>query len=236
MPTDLDDPVGRPPAWWPGPRGATSSGRSRWPHHRAGSPRRTGRVAVTLATVVVLVCGIGVALDRPAPVVTVAAPAGSAELVLPPAPPPVRATVVDIPALKLHSDLVELGVDAAGVLVPPGSPSVAGWFTGSASPGDPGPTVIAGHVDSRAGPGVFFRLKDLEPGDLVTVGRSDGVVARYRVTDVTVVDKNAFPTERVYGPTPAPELRLITCGGEFDRSARRYLRNVVVSAVLVEGA
>ncbi len=193
-------------------------------------------MAVTVATVVALACGIVVALDRPAPVAVVAAPAARAELVLPPAAAPVRATVVDIPALKVHSELVELGVDAAGVLVPPDSPSVAGWFTGSASPGDPGPTVIAGHVDSRTGPGVFFRLKDLQPGDEVTVGRSDGAVARYRVTGVTVVDKNAFPTEQVYGPTPAPELRLITCGGEFDHSARRYLRNVVVSAALVDGA
>jgi len=126
-------------------------------------------------------------------------------------------------------------MDANGVLVPPDSYSVAGWFTGSAPPGDVGPTVIAGHVDSRAGPGVFYRLDDLRAGDVVTVGRSDGATARYRVTDVLVVAKTTFPTGRVYGPTPGPELRLITCGGEFDRSARRYLRNVVVSAVLDPG-
>jgi sortase (surface protein transpeptidase) len=80
---------------------------------------------------------------------------------------------------------------------------------------------------------VFYRLKDLVPGDLVDVGRSDGKTARYRVTQVTTVEKDQFPTQQVYGPTPGAELRLITCGGSFDRAARHYLRNVVVSGVLV---
>jgi sortase (surface protein transpeptidase) len=93
--------------------------------------------------------------------------------------------------------------------------------------------VIAGHVDSQNSPGVFFRLKDLGVGDEVTVGRSDGRTARYRVTGVLTVDKDAFPTQLVYGPTAGPELRLITCGGSFDRDSGHYLRNVVVSAVLV---
>ena len=185
----------------------------------------------------VLVAGVAVATAAPrrpaAPVI--AAPTAPAAPVSPPtrAAVPVRATVVDIPSLKVHSDLVALGVDAGGVLVPPDSPQVAGWFTGSATPGEPGPTVVAGHVDSYRGPGVFFRLKDLKPGDQVTIGRSDGGRARYRVTGVTVVPKNQFPTDQVYGPTPGAELRLITCGGEFDHSARHYLRNVVVSGVLV---
>ena len=103
-------------------------------------------------------------------------------------------------------------------------------------PGEVGPTVIAGHVDSYEGPGIFYRLDTLRPGDLVTVGRSDGVAIRYRVTDVVNVPKDAFPTRQVYGPTPGPKLRLITCGGEFDHSARRYLRNVVVSAVYADAS
>jgi len=122
------------------------------------------------------------------------------------------------------------------VLIPPSSIAVAGWFTGSAVPGEVGPTVIAGHVDSSEGPGIFYRLDTLRPGDLVTVGRSDGVAIRYRVTDVVSVPKDAFPTRQVYGPTPGPELRLITCGGEFDHSARRYLSNVVVSAVYADAS
>jgi LPXTG-site transpeptidase (sortase) family protein len=129
-----------------------------------------------------------------------------------------------------------MGVDDAGVLIPPTSTAVAGWYTGSALPGEVGPTVIAGHVDSYAGPGIFFRLDTLRPGDLVSVGRSDGVTVRYRVTDVTTVPKDAFPTRQFYGPTADPELRLITCGGEFDHTDRRYLRNVVVSAVYADAS
>ena len=94
--------------------------------------------------------------------------------------------------------------------------------------------MIAGHVDSRTGPGIFFDLKDLARGDLVEVGRSDGRTATYRVTGVQVVDKDRFPTQQVYGPTAGAELRLITCGGTFDRTTGHYLRNVVVSGMLVD--
>jgi LPXTG-site transpeptidase (sortase) family protein len=149
--------------------------------------------------------------------------------------PALRATELDIPALGIRQDLLELGVDAStGALLPPAAPEAAGWFTGAAAPGERGPTVIAGHVDSRTGPGVFHALTDLTPGDRVRVGRSDGRTATYRVTDVLTVDKDRFPTEQVYGPTAGPELRLITCGGSFDRDTGHYLRNVVVSGVLVD--
>lgn len=149
-------------------------------------------------------------------------------------PPPLRATELVIPRLGLRGALQELGTDPAGALQPPAAPDVAGWFAGAAAPGEQGPTVIAGHVDSRTGPGVFFRLADLAPGDRIEVGRSDGRTASYRVTDVLTVDKDRFPTGLVYGPTAGPELRLITCGGTFDRASGHYLRNVVVSAVLAD--
>ena len=90
--------------------------------------------------------------------------------------------------------------------------------------------MIAGHVDSPTGPGVFFALEGPGPAATwSTVGRSDGRTAHYRVTDGAGVDKDRFPTEQVYGPTAGAELRLITCGGSFDRAAGHYLRNVVVS-------
>ncbi len=160
---------------------------------------------------------------------------------VPPAPQPAAAvataTTLDVPRLGIRrSALVELGVDTAGVLVPPVSTAVAGWYTGSAVPGRVGPTVIAGHVDSTTGPGIFYRLDTLRPGDLVAVGRSDGVTVGYRVTGVLTVPKDVFPTGQVYGPAPDPELRLITCGGEFDHTARRYLRNVIVSAVYADAS
>ena len=126
-----------------------------------------------------------------------------------PAPQPAAAvataTTLDVPRLQIsRSSLTELGVDDAGVLIPPSSIAVAGWFTGSgAVPGEQvGPTVIAGHVDSYEGPGIFYRLDTLRPGDLVTVGRSDGVAVRYRVTDVVSVPKDAFPTRAGLRPHP----------------------------------
>jgi hypothetical protein len=142
---------------------------------------------------------------------------------------PVR---VRVPAIGVDSELLRLGTDPAGVLVPPDDPDRAGWFTGGAVPGDVGPAVVAGHVDSVDGPAVFSRLGELGPGTEVLVDREDGTTARFAVTGVGRYPKRDFPTESVYGPTPRAELRLVTCGGEFDRSARSYLDNVVVTAVL----
>ncbi len=197
--------------------------------------RPAARMLLAVAVVAGLTAGLAAALHRPPPRPVATAAARSAAPAPPPGPAaaPARATTLDVPALGIvRAGLVPLGVDGASALVPPDSPGVPGWYTGSAAPGDVGPTVIAGHVDSRTGPGIFFRLGDLRPGDTVTVGRSDGATVRYRVTDVVSVPKTAFPTGRVYGPTPGPELRLITCGGEFDHVVRSYPRDVVVSGVL----
>ncbi len=142
---------------------------------------------------------------------------------------PVR---VRVPAIGVDSGLLRLGTDAAGALVPPDDVTRAGWFADGAVPGDVGPAVVAGHVDSVDGPAVFSRLRELAPGHEVLVDRADGTTARFAVTGVGRYPKSDFPTEAVYGPTPRAELRLVTCGGEFDRSARSYLDNVVVTAVL----
>jgi sortase (surface protein transpeptidase) len=139
---------------------------------------------------------------------------------------------VHVPAIGVDSELLRLGTDASGALVPPDDFARAGWFAGSTVPGDVGPAVVAGHVDSVDGPAVFFRLRDLAPGDEVLVDRADGTTARFTVTGVGRYPKDDFPTEAVYGPTPRAELRLITCGGDFDRSARSYEDNVVVFARL----
>ena len=142
-----------------------------------------------------------------------------------------RATEVRLPTVDVRSPLVELDVGPDGALQPPGDPAVAGWFVRGSVPGEPGPTVIAGHVDSRSGPAVFYRLGELAVGDRVEVVRSDGEVFAYSVVTVERYPKNDFPTARVYGPTPGPELRLITCGGTFDRRNGHYRDNVVVAAV-----
>jgi hypothetical protein len=147
---------------------------------------------------------------------------------------PARPVAVSIPALSVAGPLEELVADpSTGELAAPADPARAGWYAAGVVPGDQGPAVIGGHVDSRNGPGVFFRLRTLRPGDLVDVTRSDGRTVRFSVIAVALYPKDRFPTEAVYGPTSGPELRLVTCGGTFDRSARSYDDNVVVDAALV---
>lgn len=143
---------------------------------------------------------------------------------------PVR---VQLPSVGVDSTLARLGTDADGALVPPADFDEAGWFAAGPAPGDTGPAVIAGHVDSSTGPAVFFRLAELAVGDPVLVRRADGTTATFTVTAVDRYAKSDFPTADVYGPTPDPQLRLITCGGDFDRERRSYTDNVVVSARLM---
>ena len=142
---------------------------------------------------------------------------------------PVR---VRVPAIGVDSPLAVLDVDDAGTLVPPADFARAGWFAAGTVPGDVGPSVIAGHVDSRDGPAVFFRLAELAPGDEILVERADGTTVRFTVSRTDRYPKDAFPTADIYGPTPRAELRLITCGGEFDADRRSYRDNVVVTAVV----
>ena len=152
-----------------------------------------------------------------------------------PAAARVRPVAIAIPALHVDGPLGELSQADNGELLAPDDPGLAGWYTGGVVPGDVGPAVIGGHVDSRRGPGVFFALRSLDPGDVVEVTMSDGRVVRFAVTRVREVPKAQFPTASVYAPTPRPELRLITCGGRFDRAARSYVDNVVVEAVVTDG-
>jgi Sortase domain len=211
------------------------------PAHRAAPTRgeRLRAAAVVAATVAVLVGlplavrGSGPASPVPAVPTAVAAPPSPATPSSPPQEPPValRATDLALPTVGVRSTLVGLDVGPDGALQAPNDPAVAGWYVRGAAPGEPGPTVIAGHVDSRSGPAVFYRLDELRPGDRVEVTRSDGQVFGYRVVTVEQHPKDAFPTARVYGPTPGPELRLITCGGDFDRRSRHYRDNVVVTAI-----
>ncbi|MFC7529878.1 class F sortase [Actinoplanes sp. GCM10030250] len=143
---------------------------------------------------------------------------------------PVR---LEIPAIKLRTGLTAVGLNRDGTIeVPPlRANAPAGWYRHSPTPGEPGPSVIIGHVDSaREGPAVFFRVRELRPGDTITVRRTDSTVARFTVTRVASYPKLDFPTSEVYGPVDHPALRLVTCGGSFDRSRGSYRSNVVVYA------
>jgi len=147
-------------------------------------------------------------------------------------------TAIDIPAIGVHSRLVSLGQNRNGSIeVPPLSrDSVAGWYDNSPTPGQLGPSVILGHVDSKTyGPAVFYRLGALRPGNRITVDRADHTVAVFRVDLVTEYSKNHFPTRQVYGNLDHAGLRLITCGGRFDFSAHSYVDNIVAYASLVSG-
>ncbi|MFD2415343.1 class F sortase [Amycolatopsis pigmentata] len=143
-------------------------------------------------------------------------------------------THVRIPKIGVESTLVPLGLNKDGTLqVPPLNQAMqAGWYRLGPTPGEVGPAVIAGHVDGDGHKGVFYDLKSLAPGDDIDIDREDGTTAHFRVDHVSEVPKNAFPTEAVYGDTDTPELRLITCGGAFDRSARSYVDNIIVFADL----
>ena len=176
---------------------------------------RWGALAVTAPPASGANAGLGPALN---PFGTSAAAATGA-----PSRLRVKAIGLDVTLEKLH-----LGAD--GVLVPPRGFAHAGWYADGTAPGDPGPAVIAGHVDSKSGPAVFYRLRELTAGDRIEVVRG-GTVVRFTVTRTAWYPKTKFPTPLVYGPTPDRQLRLITCGGVFDHRLRSYKDNLVVYAV-----
>ena len=140
-----------------------------------------------------------------------------------------------IPRIGVRTSLVSLGLNADGTVEAPPlrRDAPAGWYRYLASPGEVGPAVLLGHVDSaREGPAVFYRLGELRPGDRIDVTRADGIVARFVVTRVVLVAKRDFPTTEVYGPTADPQLRLVTCGGSYDHVRHTYRDNVVAFARL----
>lgn len=139
-----------------------------------------------------------------------------------------------IPSVRVETSLLRLGLNRDGTLQVPWKPLLAGWYTGSPTPGELGPSVIAGHVDSWAtGPAVFYRLGQVAVGAHVLVTRADASVADFRVTAVASYPKSAFPTHLVYDDVDRAELRLITCG-TWNPATQEYDDNVVVFARLVQ--
>lgn len=135
-----------------------------------------------------------------------------------------------IAAIRVDVPLVPLGLDRSGALEAPKRFDVGGWWSGGTRPGDRGPAVIAGHVDSKTGPAAFFELGRLRKGDKVVVQRADGTSVRFTVQGSGRYPKDRFPTKQVYGPTSRATLRLITCSGDFNHSTGHYLDNTVVYA------
>jgi LPXTG-site transpeptidase (sortase) family protein len=135
-----------------------------------------------------------------------------------------------VTAIGIDTALESLHLGKNGALTPPRNFARAGWYADGTAPGDQGPAVIAGHVDSKRGPAAFYRLRELEAGDRIEVVRG-GETVRFTVVSTAWYPKTTFPTDEVYGPTPDRQLRLITCGGVFDHRLRSYKDNLVVYAV-----
>ncbi|WIY04369.1 class F sortase [Amycolatopsis mongoliensis] len=143
-------------------------------------------------------------------------------------------TSVKIPKIGAESTLLAVAVKIDGSISVPSvhQPMQAAWYKLSPVPGDVGPAIVLGHVDGDKKPGIFFKLKDLVPGDEVDIDRSDGKKLKFVVDRVTQVPKDTFPRDAVYGNSDKPELRLITCGGAFDHAEHSYKDNIVVYANL----
>ncbi|MBC7272023.1 MAG: class F sortase [Streptomyces sp.] len=158
---------------------------------------------------------------------------------LPPAAEPLRAALpqrLDIPYLDVRAPVVARGLDQRGAIDPPpyDRPGAVGWYAAGVRPGAAGTALMVGHVDTETRPAVFYKLSALKPGEQIRVIRDDGKVAEFTIEDVQVLARDRFDARQAYGPRESgrAELRLVTCGGTFDRASRSYTANVVVSAYL----
>ncbi|MBG0831587.1 class F sortase [Planomonospora sp. ID67723] len=142
---------------------------------------------------------------------------------------PVR---IRIPAIGVSAPIGTVGLEDDGTVgTPPiDHPNTTGWYKHGPTPGEAGPAVILGHVDTTTGPAVFARLRQLLPGDAIEITRRDGSTVTFIVEGIEKAPKRNFPTGRVYGALDHAGLRLITCGGDFDTRARSYTDNVIVYA------
>lgn len=216
--------------------------------HRADT-RRATRLAITLAAAVLLASGASgwaAAARQIAPLPSTSAPASETSsftgatardqdpVQAVPATPPAGISVasVSIPSIGVNAPTEQLTRDSSGALQPPTSFSDTGWYRDGVLPGRIGPAVIAGHIDSADGPAVFAGLRLLRPGAAVQVTLSNGSTVDFTVDSTMQVSKGAFPTDRVYGPTLDPQLRIITCAGTFDPVVGHYDDNIVVFASL----
>ncbi|MFB6550327.1 MULTISPECIES: class F sortase [unclassified Streptomyces] len=211
--------------------------------HTAGS----GRLVTGIAWVVLLLglwlwgreaTDVREGISRPA-TGDMAAAGRPPDVPLPPAHAPLGDALpqrLDVPGLDIQAPVVARGLDTEGAIEPPpfDRPGSVGWYADGVSPGEAGTALMVGHVDTETKPAVFYEISTLEPGETIRVLRDDAEVAEFTVDDVQVLTRDGFDAQQAYGPhsTGRAELRLITCGGTFDRATNSYTANVVVSAYL----
>jgi LPXTG-site transpeptidase (sortase) family protein len=218
-----------------------------------GQHRKRGRGWIALAAVPVLLAGGGfliarAATDKPQqpPLAAQSIPA-SVPTTPPPSPsPPLKKKAAArlavskpvrlvIPAISVNAPVESLGLNPDKTVQVPalGEHNLAGWYDGSVTPGQAGPSVILGHVDNYQGASVFFNLKNLKKGDAVSVTLANGKTVKFSVDGVQQTAKAAFPSVKVYGKTSYPALRLVTCGGTFDSATGSYQSSVIVYAHMI---
>ncbi|WP_328647120.1 class F sortase [Amycolatopsis sp. NBC_00348] len=219
------------------------------PGGRQADARRRRRALLPALAVVLALTGGGLVwagvTHKPAQAPVAAAGSVPAPTTTTPPPttgrPPTRPTVplprstpvsIQVPSIGVDGSLLSLGLNPDRTVESPKDFSRAGWYDYGPTPGEAGASVILGHIDSYRGPAVFYRLSKLTPGAEIHIGRSDGKTATFTVDALRQYPKSRFPAEDVYGAVEYAGLRLVTCGGEFDRAARSYLDNIVAYAHL----
>ncbi|MGC4888674.1 class F sortase [Micromonospora sp. DT227] len=222
----------------PPPAGASPSGPPPGSAPRRDQGRSPWSKPLAVVLVLVGVFAVGAGLGRTAgPFDWAEASAGSSVAAPAPATTPARKPVgrpvrLSVPAIKVDAPVTPVGQARDGsVDVPPLTETdQTGWYNRGAVPGEPGRAIIVGHVDSKSGPAVFYRLRELKPGALIRVTRADRSVVSFTVDSVEYFDKAKLPAARVYGDSGPAELRLITCGGTWLGGRTGYEDNVIVFA------
>ncbi len=192
-------------------------------------------LSMTLGLVGILVSVLALNPPPPAParVKSIAAPASHKAQPYQVTPLARSAPVeIEIPKIGLQAGFVELGLKTDGTMDTPKSNEVVGWYKNASTPGETGPSIIAGHVDSKDGPAIFWRLSELTIGDVIEIRRQDNQLVKFYIDRVDQFSQSGFPTAEVYGKTANPTIRLITCGGVYDRASNRYSHNTVIFATM----
>lgn len=198
----------------------------RAPNKGSAGHRKPARLAVAGSALIALLLP---GCSSPSLPSTSPAPAPSAEI----SPPRGDPQQIRIPSIEVRSGIVPVGLESSGAMETPDF-GIAGWYTQGPRPGEVGPAVIVAHVDSKAGPDVFYRLRELRPGDEIAVSYPGQELA-FRVEHLEQTPKDELPVERIWDDPGKPVLRLLTCGGAFNRSTGHYLDNIIVYASPVEG-